>query len=74
MTKEDKENLIKEIDIEIAYQKGIVSNNKELLGRLERKEELSFDRDMYRTSISQASSIITGLEIAKNIILNAEVN
>lgn len=74
MTKKDKENLIKEIDMEIAYQENIISNNEELLKRIDRGEELSFDRDLYSTSIFSAHSVITGLKIAKNIIKYAEVN
>ena len=74
MTKQDKENLIKEIDVEIAYQENIIYNNQELLKRIDSGEELSFDRDLYGTSIFSAHNVITGLEIAKTIILNAEVN
>lgn len=73
-TNKDKENIIREIDMEIAYQENIISNNEKLLERLKRKEELSFDRDMYRMSILGARSTITGLEIARNIISNYKEN
>lgn len=70
MTNKDKENLIKEIDMEIANQESIISNDEKLLEKLKRKEELSFDRDLCRLSISGAHSVKTGLQIAGNIISN----
>jgi len=69
MTNKDKENLIKEIDTEIAYQESVISNNEELL---KSKQELTFDQDMYRDSIVASHNIISGLKIARNIILNCE--
>ena len=71
--KEDKKELlqdiIKEIDLEIEHQESIISNNKELL---ESKQELTFDRDMYRKSIIASHNIINGLKIARNIVLNCD--
>ena len=72
MTNKDKENIIKKIDIEIAYKESIISNQEKLLEKLNRKGKLYFDRDVYRTSIFSAHSLIAGLKIAKNIISNYE--
>lgn len=71
MTAKDKENIVKELDSEIAYQESIIVNNQKLL---KSREELSFDRDIYRRSIYAAHNVIVGLKIAKTIILNAEEN
>ena len=68
--KELLQNIIEEIDMETAYQESIISNNEKILEKLKRKEELSFDRDMYRISILGAHSVITGLEIARKIVVN----
>lgn len=71
MTAKDKENIVKELDSEIAYQESIIVNNQKLL---KSGEELSFDRDLYRRSIYAANNVVVGLKIAKTIILNAEEN
>lgn len=67
MINKDKENIIKEIDLEIAYQESIISNNEDLL---DSKHELTFDKDMYRNSIIASHNIVNGLKIARNIVLN----
>ena len=71
MTKQDKENLIKEIDMEIAYQESIIFNNEKLL---ESEQELTFDRDIYRNSIFAAYNVATGLKIAKSVITSYKEN
>lgn len=68
--KELLQNVIKKIDMEIAYQESIISNNEKLLEKLKGKEELSFDRDLYRISIFGTHNVKAGLLIARNIISN----